>query len=82
MLEARDKLMKYRGLHRKFEGTVLVGTCPDICPERERWVTFNALEITHISNDPHFTTGTPAQPRISSASTRSLTRAPSTTGPW
>ena len=37
MLEARDKLMKSRGLHRKFEGTVLVGTCPDICPERERY---------------------------------------------
>ena len=36
VLEARDKLMKARGLHRKFEGTVLVGTCPDICPERER----------------------------------------------
>ena len=36
VLEARDKLMKSRGLHRKFEGTVLVGTCPDICPERER----------------------------------------------
>ena len=55
VLEARDKLMKYRGLHRKFEGTVLVGTCPDICPERERWVTFNPLEIAHISNATNFT---------------------------
>jgi hypothetical protein len=35
VLEARDKLMKSKGLHR--QSTVLVGTCPDICPEKERY---------------------------------------------
>ena len=34
ILEARDKL--YRAKHMK-RTTVLVGTCPDLCPERERY---------------------------------------------
>ncbi|TRY78583.1 hypothetical protein TCAL_08141 [Tigriopus californicus] len=36
VLDARDKLMRVRGQDRHL-GTVLRGTCPDICPEKERY---------------------------------------------
>lgn len=39
ILDARDKLMRIRGQDRH-KGTVLRGTCPDICPEKERYSRF------------------------------------------
>ena len=51
ILDARDKLMRQRGLHR--QGTVLIGSCPDICPERERYSRYvkNQLRSYEKLND-------------------------------
>lgn len=52
ILEARDKIFRSKGLHFS-QGIVLKGTCPDFCPEKERYsrLVKNQLRVYEKSND-------------------------------